>query len=498
MNAIIVMMDTLRPDHLGCYGNRWIKTPNLDAFARESMVFDRATPEALPTLPVRRALFTGMRVYPFDKQPFDSEREAAAAGRGFMGIPKIAMPGWDPIPWEIVTLAEMLQGVDLAGVSQDYAAHHARFRTALFSDTSPYFSSAWMNYHRGFAHFDWVRGQILDSYGVPQSDGSNDLDRYVPSWFRNDWYVRNLPLYLANTSKWKDEEDHFGPQTFVRAIDWLDKSQRLNNPFLLVIDSWDPHEPWDAPQPYVDLYDPGYQGVEMILPFYGSTMLMTEKELHHMRALYAAEITMMDSWFGKLMDKLRELRLLEDTLIVVTSDHGHQLGEHGISGKCPAGMYSELIDCVLMIRHPQGIGAGKRSRALVQHHDIAPTILDFLAVTPPYELEGQNLLPLLEGKGYKVRDYATCGFAMNVWCRADEYVLICRTNGEEPQLFDMMNDPLQINNLAWDKPRVVKSMYDLMLADAGGGPITPRYRIPEDVQGARWLNWSPFRNFDAP
>ena len=496
MNAIIVMMDTLRPDHLGCYGNRWVKTPNLDAFARESMVFDRAIPEALPTLPVRRSLFTGMRVYPFDKQPVESERGAAGSGTGFMGISKMTIPGCAPIPRDNVTLAEMLRTVE-EGMVEDVATHDA-FRTALFSDTAPYFSSPWMNYHRGFDCYSWVRGQILDSYCLSHSVAKEDVDRYVPEWFRNDWYAQCLPSYLANTSEWRDEEDHFGPQTFARAIDWLDRGRGMSGPLFLVVDSWDPHEPWDAPQHYVDLYDPGYKGVEMILPFYGSTKLMTEKELHHMRALYAAEVTMMDTWFGKLMNKLGDLRMLEDTLIVVTSDHGHQLGEHGIAGKCPAGMYSELIDCVLMIRHPHGTGAGLRSRALVQHHDIAPTILSFLGVVPPYEMEGQDLLPVMEGTKHKLRDYATCGFAMNVWCHAEEYVLICRTSGEEPQLFDMMNDPLQINNIAWDKPRVVRRMYDLMLADADGGPIAPGYRIPEDFQGARWLNWSPFRNFDAP
>jgi len=497
-NVIIVMMDTLRPDHLGCYGNKWIKTPNLDQFARESMVFDRAVAETLPTLQVRRALFTGMRVYPFDKQPFSSEREAAAAGTGYMGVPKVAMPGWDPIPWDIVTLAEILQGVELAGVLQEHASQYAAYRTALISDTSPYFSGAWMNYHRGFSHFDWVRGQILDPYGVPSVIEEADLARYVPDWFRNDWLANVLPLYLANVRKRKGEEDHFGPQTFKRSIEWLEESHKAKDPFLLVADSWDPHEPWDPPQKYVDLYDPGYKGIEMILDFYGPTKLMSEKELNHMRALYAGEVTLVDAWFGKFMDKVRELGLLDNTLIVVTSDHGHQLGEHGIAGKLPAGMYNELIDCVLMIRHPQGIGAGQRSNALVQHQDICTTILNFVGIKAPYELDGKDLMPIMTGEKTKVRDYATCGYVLNVWCRDDDYVLICRTTGEEPQLFDMKNDPEQRENIAPGKPQVVKRMYDLMLVDAKGGPITPNYSIPEGVQGARWLDWSPFREFEMP
>ncbi len=500
MNVIVVMMDSLRPDHLGCYGNKKFRTPALDRFAKESLVFDRACAETLPTLQVRQSLFTGMRLYPFNKQPFTSERMVTAAGNWYMGIPKLGMPGWVPIPWDIVTVAEMLQGVELAGISQHHTSQHARYRTALFSDASPYFSSSWMNYHRGFAHFDWVRGQLLDAYGVPSLADRIDMSRYVPPWFENDWYAVTLPQYLANTSRWKGEEDHFGPQTFTRATKWLEDSRDDKKPFFLVVDSWDPHEPWDPPQKYVNLYDPGYEGLEMILPFYGPTRLMSDRELNHMRALYAGEVTMMDTWFGKFMDKVRELGLLNNTLIVVASDHGIQLGEHGISGKCPAGMYPELIDCVLMIRHPQGIGAGKRSNAQVQHHDITTMILNLLKIKPPYELDGQDLTPIIEGRSSKVRDYATCAYAMNVWCRDDEYVLICRNTGEEPQLYDLNNDPLQMESVAWDRPRIVKRMYDLMLEDAKGGPITPNYSIPnvKNVQGVRWLDWSPFRPFQMP
>jgi arylsulfatase A-like enzyme len=500
MNAILVMMDSLRPDHLGCYGNTRVQTPALDRFAKESVVFDRACPETLPALPVRHAIFTGMRLYPFNKKPFCSETKVPVTQNGYMGVPRLAMPGWAPISWDVLTLSEALQGVDLAGISQHHVSHHARYGTALFSDAPPYFSEAWMNYHRGFAHFDWVRGQILDAYGVPCQASRIDMTRYMPSWFKNDWYAKALPLYLANSVDWQSEEDHFGPRVLSKAAKWLEDSREAEEPFFLVVDSWDPHEPWDAPKHYVDLYDPGYKGLEMILPFYGPTRLMSDAELNHMRALYAAKVSMIDTWFGKFMEKVGELGLLDNTLIIVTSDHGHQLGEHGISGKCPAGMYPELIDCVLMIRHPQGTGAGRRSSALVQHHDIPATILHQLEISPPYELDGRDLTPIIEGRSVKVRDYATCAYAMNVWCRDDRYVLICRNTGEEPQLYDLNNDPQQMESVAWDRPRVVKRMYDLMLEDAKGGPITPDFAIPnpKEVQGVRWLDWSPFRPFQMP
>lgn len=469
MNVIIVMLDTLRPDHVGCYGNKWIKTPNLDALARESMVFDRAVPESLATLQVRRALFTGMRVFPFTKEFFASTREALAAGATFLGVPQALAPGWEPIPWDLETLAEMVLRTPVPGTKGN------GYRTALITDTAPYFSSPAMNYQRGFAHYDIIRGHETDCYGVPVLANRWDMKRFIPPWFEDAWEAGLLRHYLANTAKWEGEEDRFGPRTFKAAIQWLEDSREATDPFFLCVDEWDPHEPFDPPQEYVDLYDPGYKGIEMITPYYGPTKLMSEKELNHMRALYAGKVTMVDTWFGKFMDKVRELDLLDNTLLIVTSDHGHQLGEHGVSGKVPQGLFNELMDCVLMIRHPRGIGAGRRSNALVNHNDLCATVVNFLDIKPPYELDGKDLMPIVEGKQAEVRDYATCGASVWVWCCDDKYVLFCRNTGDLPRLFDMKNDPEQCHNIALDKPEIVRRMFDLILADAQGGPILPNW-----------------------
>ena len=494
MNVIIVMSDTLRADHVGWYGNKWIKTPNLDKFAAESMVFDRAVPESLPTIQVRRALLTGMRVFPFTKEFFASADEALYAGATFLGRPKAFMPGWEPIPWDLATIPEMLRGPE--ALTYHLFDQPQGYRTALITDTCPYFQSAAMNYHRGFDHWDFIRGQESDTYGVQALAKKLDIDRWLPPYYKNTPMVGIMEKYLANTwAKWQGEEDHFGPRTFRAAIDWLEDSRQAEGPFFLFVDTWDPHEPWDPPQEYVDLYDPGYEGVEIIMPGYGPwpSKLMSEKEIKHTQALYAGKVTMVDTWFGKFMDKVRELGLLDNTLIVVTSDHGCQVGDRGLWGKCPAAMYNEVVDCVLMIRHPQGIGAGQRSDALVQHQDICAAVMNFLGVKPPYELDGKDLMPIVEGKKTRVREYATCGYVLNVWARDDEHVLICRTTGEEPQLFDMNNDPGQLHNIAADKPKIVKRMFDLIIADAKGGPILPNWKIDTSLLTNRWMDWSPFR-----
>ena len=100
------------------------------------------------------------------------------------------------------------------------------------------------------------------------------------------------------------------------------------------MDTFDPHEPWDPPRYYVDRYDPGYQGEEVIYPRYDFWReFLSEKELQHCRALYAGETTLADRWIGFLLDRIASLDLLKNTAIILIGDHGFYLGEHGYIGK---------------------------------------------------------------------------------------------------------------------------------------------------------------------
>jgi len=463
-NIVVVMFDTLRPDHLGCYGNKWIKTPNLDMVGGESMVFDRAVAEALPTVQVRRALWTGMRVFPFKREVFATADEANTAGSFFLGVPGTPMPGWAPMPWYMVTMSEILQG--LSFLWSDEEQEIPEYRTALITDDFPLFSFPGMNFYRGFGHWDFIRGQAGDRYGTPVLAKKWDLERFIPTWFEGTWEHMQLLQHLANTAKWQSEEDHFAPQVFSRAIEWLDDSKEDDSPFFLLVDCWDPHEPWDAPQHYVDIYDPGYKGLEMISPYYGPTRLMTEKELHHMRMLYAAEVTMVDTWFGKFMDRVRELGLLDNSLLIVTSDHGHVIGEHGISGKLPAGMYDELVNCVLMVRRPDGVGAGQSSDLFVQHTDMAAQVLQFAGVEVPADLDGKAFFDAAVGGGAPIRDHVTVGWGPNVTVIDGKWWLNCKADGTGVMLWDLRDEPFE-KNVADAHRDVVRRLFDAAVADAG-------------------------------
>ncbi len=442
--AIIVVLDSLRADHVGCYGNDWIRTPAMDALARESIVFTRAFPESLPTIPMRLALHTGLRSWPF----LQWER--------MKGGPAL-WAGWEPIPEDRITLSEIL-------VKQG-------FQTGFVTDTYHYFTPA-MNFHRGFKQFLWVRGQEGDPYRSTLGVRSEDVDAVfnpdVPEDREGLKYFHGtyVASHLANQAGRSKEEDYQAPRVFLEAMNWLEENKQAER-FLLLVDSFDPHEPWDPPQEYVDRYDPGYKGQEIITPVYGPSDYLSEAELKHMRARYAGEVTLVDKWLGVFLEHARDLGLLDKALLIVTSDHGHQLGEHGLTGKVPQSLCHELVDVPLFVRHPDGVGAGTRVEVLAQHHDILPTVLNTVAVPPEVPLPGIDLLELAAGR-IPPRDHVSCGLNDYSWCRDQRYTYMTRNDGSDAQLFDMTSDPLQEHNLAAEEKGVAEEMHKKLLADAGG------------------------------
>jgi arylsulfatase A-like enzyme len=191
-----------------------------------------------------------------------------------------------------------------------------------------------------------------------------------------------------------------------------------------------------------------------------------------MRALYSAEVTMMDTWLGNFLDKMGELGLFENTLLLLLSDHGHAFGEHGVAGKVPAALYPELTDIPFFIRHPGGNGAGEVSDYYASTHDVAPTVLGALGIEPPSPMEGQDLSVLLDGGEPEPREHFTAGYHDHVFTRDESYIMFARTDRSEAKLFDLREDPELRKNIAGSTPGVVKRMWnDYVLKDAGGPPL---------------------------
>jgi len=365
MNIILIVSDTFRRDFLGCYGNEWIRTPNLDRLARDSVVFDRAYAASFATVPHRKDLVAGRYTFTYTD--------------------------WSPLSPNEVVVADQLR--------------EAGYVTMLIADT-PHMLKDGYHFDRGFDGWIWIRGQENDRYSTDPIDYKFPCK---PEKLRSP--DRTVKQYLRNISHRRYESDYFVAQTMIEAAKWLERN-RKHEKFFLYVDTFDPHEPWDPPKWYVELYDPGYEGEEVIYPVYGPCNYLTQEELKHVRALYAGEVTMVDRWIGFLLERIKELGLWDNTAIIFTSDHGFYFGEHGLIGKSIitptaqglAPLYDEVAHVPLII-HAPGIKPG-RCEALVQPPDLMPTILDLAGAKIPETVQGKSLLPLLEGESPVWRDFA--------------------------------------------------------------------------------------------
>ncbi len=386
-NAIVVMFDSLQHNYLGCYGNDWIKTPNFDRFAREGVVFENNYIEGLPTVPCRRAMHTGRYTLP--------------------------KAGWVAITMEDTTIADLCWGRPID--------------TALIFDC-PMYRLVKFGYTRGFDKVWFTHGHEADDSFYSQDplyhlDPKNYISETAEKGAREqlteaalDVQYGEISSYLKQMQYWRTDEDRYVARTMKKAVEYLKQVDR-NKQFFLWVDSFDPHEPWNPPSVYMDFpcpYDPEYKGKEDFLPFMGACDGMyTEKELKHVRALYAELVTLCDKWFGYLLDNIRALGFEENTLVMQVSDHGEPLGYgehgHGIMRKCRPWPYEELVHAPMMLRAP-GIQAGLRIKAFTQSVDVAPTVCDWLGIGVHPDMQGFSLLPLVRGEVKKVRDFAVAGY----------------------------------------------------------------------------------------
>jgi arylsulfatase A-like enzyme len=508
MNVLVVMNDTLRRDHVGAYGlpppwsrpgrppggqdgapdgEPFIQTPSLDRLAREAALFERFYVSSYPTIPCRTDLFTGR--YSFPHRP------------------------WQPLEPGDVVLSEL--------------ARRAGYLPVLFFDTPPLGNDDG-NFTRGFAGWQWVRGQHADRWNV---------DPFDPPLPAAPYKLKGTPqtrLYLRNTHDRVYERDWMCARTLSAAMDWLERNHTRGRPggppgFVMYVDMWDPHEPFDAPPFDVARYaDPRYTGERVIYPQYGRPDYLSPEEHDHVRALYAALVTLADRWLGHLLDKLAVTGLDRHTLVLHLTDHGHLFGDHQLQGK-PGGplgrLYEPTVHIPLLVRHPQGVGAGTRVPGLAQHVDILPTVLDFLGAPIPEGVEGHSLWPLIRGEQARVRDTAYSGRFPNELAAAlglsrnraqqaaafdgaagiatspgasgapspsgsapntsrlvepltvttEEWALVSAPRGRPSELYHLEDDPQQTRNVLPEHPDVARELHGRLLRfleTAGGSGAT--------------------------
>ncbi len=427
MNVIVIISDSFRADHLGCYGNDWIRTPNLDRFAAESALFTHCYPENIPTGPARRTWFTGKYSFP--------------------------LPGGQIPDEEDLRLAEYLWDKE--------------FVSAMITDVY-HFHKPKSEFMRGFDTVQFIRGQEGDPFVMDESV-KVDMKKYHKDRDESERSVKfagQTEQYLRNRAHWRSQEDYYVAQVVKAGMNWLEAASRKNNNFLW-LDIFDPHEPWDPPKEYADLYYPGYEGKEIINPVGGCVEGYLEpEELKRIQALYAGEVTFVDKWIGIFLDYLRNAGFFDDSIIIFTSDHGEPLGDHGFVRKSRMWLYEDLMHTPLMIHTPNCKPIV--SPSIAQSTDMMPTILDFFDIEPAPNMDGKSLLPAMKDEEYKIRDYAYCGKFPNAWTiRNAEWNLVIYHADQQPagsfcpqrkELFNLKDDPNEKNNVIGQHDALAKEM----------------------------------------
>jgi arylsulfatase A-like enzyme len=418
LNLIVLCFDTLRRDALT---TDLCRTPAFDRFAAEAVEYTNAWAEGLPTIPFRRAVHTGMRSYPWRRHVGD---------RG--SHPNIL--GWHAIPEDQTTLAEFL--------------YRRGYATGLISDVWHLFKAT-MNFVRGFVSWDFVRGQEGDTYTLSAAS----LQEPSPYGGRR----LGPGSYLYQTRDRTQDEDYFVAQVLDRAAEWVE-GNRANAPYFLWVDSFTPHEFWDPPTRFADAYYPGEGLLDHIVPQSlnrgPGRPAPRPEDVARTRALYQGYVTFADERLGRFLDRIERAGALRDTVVVLLSDHGTELWDHGQFGKSAPRLHPYNTQINWLVRHPD-VRARQTVDTFVQNQDVVPTLLHLLGVAPP-PLDGRVVWPWAEGTP-PARDHVVIGWDVYASVRDHGWNLLLdvRDPAARPRLYDVVADPNEERDVAAEHPEVV-------------------------------------------
>jgi arylsulfatase A-like enzyme len=279
--------------------------------------------------------------------------------------------------------------------------------THLITDHLHYFEDGGSTYHTRFKTWEFIRGQEDDPWkAMVQPPLERFRQLYSGKHYNFDDPWKRLQS-AVNREFARREEDFPGPQCFKAAFEFLDLNRAADDWFLLV-ECFDPHEPFFAPERFKEQYRTGWNGGVLDWPKYEKVVDSAE-EIAEIRANYAALVAMCDDYFGQLLDYLDAHGLWKDTMLVLSTDHGFLLAEHDWWGKNRMPYYAEVSRIPLIVHHPAcAASAGERRNALTQTIDLMPTFLDTFGIEIPPEVQGRSLLPLLE-QDRSIRDVSVFG-----------------------------------------------------------------------------------------
>ncbi len=478
-NILLITSDQQHWDTIGAFNDE-LHTPNLDRLVREGTTFTRAYCPNPTCTPTRASIITGM--YP-------SQHGA----------------------WTLGT--KLLE--DRGTVGKQFAA--AGFKTALvgkahfqpLQGTEEYPSleaypalqdlEFWKSFHGpfyGFDHVELARNHTNESHvgqhyaiWLEEKGCANWRDYFLPPTGTMDRSIMHTwPI---------PEEYHYNTWIAERTNALLEQYRSEEEPFFLWSSFFDPHPDYLVPEPWDKMYDPEKLTIPGVTPgehaknppHFGMTQeekpdfsnlresgygvhgyhshLLPEQERKQLVATYYGMISMMDKYIGKILAKLDELGLANDTIIVFTTDHGHFFGQHGLQYK--GGFhYEDLIKLPFIVRYPGRVPEGRQSPAIQSLVDLAPTFLSFCGIEQPAVMSGVDQSEVWTGQKEQARDHAICEFrheATTIHQKTyvdQRYKITVYYHQTYGEIFDLENDPRELNNL-WDDPAYLPLKTELLL-----------------------------------
>ena len=469
-NVLLITSDQQHWDTLGVSNPR-IRTPNLDRLCREGTRFTRAYCPNPTCTPTRASIITGQ--YP------------SAHGAWSLGV---KLP--EDVPTVGETFLEHGYATNLIGKAHFQPLASTPEQPSLEAQPTLRDLDFWRGFHGpwyGFEHVEVARNHADESH-VGQHYALWMEEKGLTQWrdFFQAWppdratprreHVWDLP-----------EELHYTTWTAERAVACIERDAAAGRPFFTWASFHDPHPPYLVPEPWASLYDPAdmepgtllegemdrlpehFRLTQQAKPDFSAwretgfanhgfnSHLVDPAKLRKDMAVYYGMISFMDQQIGRILDRLDALGVADDTLIVFTTDHGHFLGQHGLTAK-GAFHYEDLLRLPFVVRWPNGgVPAGSTSRALQSLVDLAPTFLSACGLPVPGHMQGVDQLAAWRGEAKTAREEALVEFRhqptkvhLRTYIDA-RYKLTVYRDREYGELFDLHADPEERTN-RWDDP----------------------------------------------
>ena len=489
-NILLITSDQQHWNTLGCL-NPEIRTPNLDRMAGEGTMFTRAYCPNPTCTPTRASIITGK--YP-------SQHGAYSLGTKLLE-------------------SEHTVGEDFSAAGYRTAlVGKAHFQPLAGTDEFPSLEAYpilqdldfWRKFDGpfyGFEHVELARNHTDEAHvgqhyalWLEEKGCVNWRDYFRTPTGNNDSLKRTWPI---------PEAYHYGTWISERSCALLESCKQNDEPFFLWSSFFDPHPKYLVPEPWDTMYDPESLTVPSVIegehdhnpPHFQLTQqrnpdfspwrksgfglhgfnchLHDKDELAKNIAIYYGMISLMDKQIGRIMNKLDELGMAENTLVVFSTDHGHFFGQHGLTAK-GAFHYEDMIKVPMLVRQPGVVPAGRRSDALQTLVDYAPTFLSAAGVHIPRSMTGVDQTGVWYGKTDSARDHVIVENrhepdTIHVKTYVDErYKLTVYHNQDYGELFDLREDPNEVHNL-WGRPGAqslkAELVMKLLFAEMGKEPV---------------------------